>query len=706
MSYHIEKSTGDLVIDGFEKGISPSPHEGLANLQNVNISTEMGEVMCSFSRVQQSIIPFSGTNAFFLGSNTLTYAGATTLLVGMAVTVSAGITGLTAGNYYILTVGGVAGNQNFTLTATYGGTVVTGMSGSTSQNVTFTSLNISQPVSSATEEYYDGTLQQYRYFILDVHSQVWVHDTGTTWSSIFWTAVDAGSSVVPTGAVATGLAVYQGYLHLFGPTAILVKETCLLGAPWIQTNLFINSTNITEPHFAIVTKNIDSLTFTDSNYVPNIQANASPTAIIPSVFSYGMASISTYIVTVNPIFSGNFPLQEQKITFTSSGTLPANISTSKVYYVCLNSATNATYLPHLSQFSVSLTVGGAALDLSGGSGNLYFNSYNPSFTTNAVASDTNNVSTLVFNAQTGALPPGQITQSLVEIGSTIIVGCQSNILYPLNEQDFTYTNIINLPENNAIRMIAVNNMAYIFAGNKGNIYITNGSTATGVISVPDYCAGIAGTASTYIEPYFSWGGSEYIRGRIYFSIQDQTASKAGNCGGIWSFVPTHNLYIGQDIGLSLRMENTNSYGTLNGMTNVLVPNQNQAAIGVQYFGAWTSDANTPIYGIDGSGTFPNISAIIETDVIPTGTMLEKDTFKQIEYKLSSPLLSGESVSMKWRQNATDAWSSFGTLNSDNALSGYYPVNFEKGQWLQIQVTLTPNGTSTFSGNRLSEIRLR
>jgi hypothetical protein len=43
LSYRYEKSTGDIVIEGWENGISPSPHKGLANLQNVNISTETGE---------------------------------------------------------------------------------------------------------------------------------------------------------------------------------------------------------------------------------------------------------------------------------------------------------------------------------------------------------------------------------------------------------------------------------------------------------------------------------------------------------------------------------------------------------------------------------------------------------------------------------------------------------------------------------------
>lgn len=264
-------------------------------------------------------------------------------------------------------------------------------------------------------------------------------------------------------------------------------------------------------------------------------------------------------------------------------------------------------------------------------------------------------------------------------------------------------------------MIAVNNMAYVFAGNKGNIYICNGVTASPVITVPDYCAGIAGTPKSYIEPYFTWGGCEYIRGRMYFSIQDQTAAKTtGNCGGIWSFVPSQNAFPVQDVGIALRLENTNSYGTLNGMATVIMQNQVQAAIGVQYFSAWQSTYTGTSYGIDTSGTYPTVTAIIETDAIPSGTFLNKRSFAQQEYKLASPLLSGESVQLYYRQNLTDSWHTCGTVNEEttnsdtptNRLSGYFTAAFQNTQWLQLQAQLIPNGTSTFSGNRLTELRLR
>jgi hypothetical protein len=231
------------------------------------------------------------------------------------------------------------------------------------------------------------------------------------------------------------------------------------------------------------------------------------------------------------------------------------------------------------------------------------------------------------------------------------------------------------------------------------------------------------------------------------------------------------------------MENTNSYGTLNGLANVIIPNQNQAAIGTQYFTGWTANpggllgyasSSTLVYtgtvvlaignkitigtgivglsagnyfivgltvvgqtqtiaistpsggsfisgwssgstnffilgvsGIDTSGTYPTATGIIETDIAATGTMLNKRTFAQQEYKLASPLLSGESVQFYYRLNLTDAWTSCGTVVAEpNSLSGYFTSVFQNTQWLQLQAQLIPNSTSTFSGNRITDFRVR
>ncbi len=160
--------------------------------------------------------------------------------------------------------------------------------------------------------------------------------------------------------------------------------------------------------------------------------------------------------------------------------------------------------------------------------------------------------------------------------------------------------------------------------------------------------------------------------------------------------------------MALRLENQNSYATYNGAATVILPNQVQTGISPQYWSAWYSSISAPLYGIDYTGTIPTAISSIETDGIPTGTALAKKTFKQIEYKLAAPLVAGDSLAFSYRQNLTDSFTSCGTVivESTTGLSGYVPVNFEKGQWLQLKVTYTPLASASSSFIRLRQVIVR
>jgi hypothetical protein len=253
-------------------------------------------------------------------------------------------------------------------------------------------------------------------------------------------------------------------------------------------------------------------------------------------------------------------------------------------------------------------------------------------------------------------------------------------------------------------------MAYVFAGNKGNVYITNNAVASLALKVPDYCAGVPGTPLTYIEPQFTWGDADYVRGRVYFSILDQTATKAGNCGGIWSFVPTQNIDPSQEIGMALRLENRQSYGDYDGYATIILPNQEQTVTSPQYWAAWQDSYSTGTsnFGIDGTGTTPVTQYVVETDLLPSGTMLEKGTFQQLEYKLTTALASGDSVQLYYRTNSTDAWTSCGTVQEETSekISGYFNQVFQKTQYLQFRIVVTTGGTTASSFVRFKQLMLR
>ena len=706
MSYKIEKNGDvyDIVINGWEKGISASPHKGIANMQAVNTSTENGEVMCSYNRTKQSQTPITSGTLTQTSTNTVSVSGGT-LLAGSWITVtSAGIAGLSNGSHYYYLGSGK-------LSATFAQDASTVITGLGSGSCTFTTYkDMGNPVQSATEIYTDTNgVAQYRYYVLDANGYIWVHDSATL-SGVdtpLWFLPDTASGISNT--LSSGLAVYNGWLTFTSDNFVYWKPTTNLGATFVANS---SIGLITKKFHATLWGHQGSIYWTDGNFIAKLFANSSLITGAANIQSNGIYTASSTTGTVSTLISGSYPtLVNNAATtripaiFYTAGTKPTALTAdvlsplgglvyTKIYYI--------KWLGSSTTFEVyAAASGGSALDIQTGAvGTQYFNTFCP------ITSEGANAFT--FTGQKLNLPTFETAQCMVELGNNVLVGGSSGTLYPWNQVSPLPQDEIQLPESNIVNMINVSNIAYIFGGSKGNIYVSNGSGVSLAIKVPDYCAGIAGTPASYIEPYFTWGGASFFRGRVYFSILDQTASKTGNCGGIWSFIPTQNASPSQDEGMCLRVENQNSYGTYNGVATVILPNRTQTANGPQYWSAWYSDVTSPTYGIDYSDTITTPSAVIESDLIPTATLLNKQTFSQIEYKLSSPLASGETVTMSYRLNGTDSYTSLGTVVTESAtsLSGYFPANFEKSQWLQIKTTLNPLASSSSSFCRLKEVRVR
>lgn len=729
MAYSYDKNTSEIIISGWEQGMAISPHKGIANIQCANISTEAGEAMCNYRRIQNSeTFSTTGTLTSAGAGTTLTYAYtvhtavAPFLFAGTWITVTGStISGLSNGTYFIL-----ASRQDsavLTLSTTYNGSTVSYSGAGTATfafltNTANTGGQMTQPVQSATEQYLDqNKVTQYRYYVLDTEGHIWVNDTGVTvpgspgynWSLIdITTARKAayGATVSnPTGN-ATGMAVYNGWIFVFLGDTILAKETSSLGvaittgsAGWdiiassisgagYQTQSLNSPIGSQNPHFAYSSKS-GALYWTDSSFVGSIFA----TAGVPNLFSYASYTFSATVLSVF-LIGGVQPYVNMPIVLTSSSgdsNIPTGVSARTVYYVktVTASAGGAT------QITIAATMGGSAISLSGGGGTQYFNTFDPRV-----------ASTYIYSPQALTIPQQQdIAQCLTEIGSQILIGCNTNALYFWDGVAITPNGFLFLPENNTVNMITANNMAYLFSGSRGNIYITNGNTASAVATVPDYVTGL-------IDPYFSWGGAMYARGRIWFSIQDQNANHTGTCGGIWSFVPTQNLFIGQDSGLSLRIEHQSSYGNYNGMTNVLINIMNQNANGIQYFSAWTSSSTSPTYGIDASDTVPYTGGqtIIETDLVPIGNYLEKGNFTSIITKYAAQLVSGESVQLKYRNDLKAAWTAFtdvynGTDSTVGSLGLRFSSPFANQTQVQFQLILTSTSSNP-SFTRFKELRIK
>ncbi len=583
----------------------------------------------------------------------------------------------------------------------------------TSGTATFSTVAVvGSPIAKATEKYETDDGTEYRYYILDANSYVWVFDTQVYDSSL------AGSGVGITWMLPdptdytfnfTGMNVINGWLFCLSVEQIYSKPTVNLGTFFINIdggyllNPFENHNN-----YAYVGHQ-GKMFYCDGNYIGEIFPTTSLITGIANIQSFSSYTASSTTGTLTSLLSGSIPydptgssLRIPAVFFTNQlGTQPTNLTVGTVYYI--------EYSPALGTFEVySASTSGSPINIAtGATGTQYFNTFYP---LGIGAGATSSTPTLQFTQQRLNLPTFENATCMVELGNIVLIGGITNTVYPWNQVDATPSSPIALPEGNVKNIINVNTTGYIFAGNRGNVYVTNGSVASLGFKVPDYCAGVPGSQLTYIEPIFHWGDADYIRGRVYFSILDQTATKAGNCGGVWSFVPSENIDPAQAVGIALRLENQNSYGDYDGLATVILPAQEQDVTSPQYWTGWQDSYSvaTSAFGIDFTNTVPVTTYIVETDLMPTGTLLSKNTFSQIEYKLTTPFESGDSIQLYWRLNSTDAWTSAGTvrIETTDPISGYFPANFQKTQFVQIRAVATTGGTTSSSFNRLKDIRLR
>lgn len=608
MAYHIEKN-GDIVINGWEKGVASSPHEGIGNLKNINISTIPGEAMVNFARTlssQGAIL--SGTISNDTGAtNELHYAGTTPLIPGTWVQVLGGstITNFTnstgsggSQNFFVKDlVSGTTTNGEFSFALTYGGTAINNFG--TSGTATFnTYQNVNRIINSAIE--YVNSTGAVRYYVVDAIGLVWVYPYNYSFSSSSWGLIDPPNASQRANSGIFLMRGSVGYLFRASDgsggggsiTSLEWKSTSSLGSTWTTFGTSGNL-NTGVPHRSII----------------GVQDN--------TAWICNGSDVAELAIVANKVFD---PTDNTTYTYDSTAI------------------------------------------------QLWFY---------------------------------ETTQCIAELGSLLVIGGYTNNLYLFDRASTNATGaytVIPLVEGNVQNAVTAGNVVYLFVGSKGHIYVTSGAIVSPVLNIPDY-------VTAEIEPYYIWGGATFLRGRIFFSFKDSNSM----AGGIWSFTPIQGAFIEQDIGTTLRLENISTYNTYAGYTTVLIPiagTTGQNAQGPQYFSAW--DNGSSVYGIDASALTPYVNgeAVIETDIIPIGTFLEKKTLANIEYKLATPLVAGESITIKYRQDLTSAFANLPAFNTEtSSVSAYAQVNFEKIQWIQLQASLTSTASNP-SYVRLSELRLR
>lgn len=324
--------------------------------------------------------------------------------------------------------------------------------------------------------------------------------------------------------------------------------------------------------------------------------------------------------------------------------------------------------------------------------------------------DPTSAGTYIFNATALRLPSLEVAQCLGELGRTLLVGGSRNYVYPWDRISSTFSYPIMLPEQTTTRIVTANNVAYLFAGNRGRIYQTNGSSATVWANIPDALTGTN-------KPYFYWQDAMWHRNKIFFSFattKNMTpATPLTLLGGVWS-IDTETK--------ALVCENQLSHGTYAGWATVLlseyIPSRwgratLEGVVGEGYLIGWFDGTN---YGADGfyapsdgsSYPYTAYEAYVDTEMTPVGQLLTPRTFENIEFKLGAPLVAGEKVKIQYRTDLSQAFADLSPTaecSTAGSISDVFTVSFENSQWLQFRILLSSTNT-TPSFVRLRELRLR
>jgi hypothetical protein len=321
--------------------------------------------------------------------------------------------------------------------------------------------------------------------------------------------------------------------------------------------------------------------------------------------------------------------------------------------------------------------------------------------------DPTNSSTYTYTTAACTLPQNDVATCLANLGGDIplLIGAVSNNIYTWDRVILVPNSAIICADAYAWKMVATNSNVYIFSGNRGRIYITNGQQLQLYKKIPDALSGDP-------EPYYQWQDALYSRNKLYFTLTatNNAGTALTTMGGIWALgIDNGQTQIQLPTAGSLFNINQFSYGTYGGSCPCLFQVPFSAFLGMNPpgFGVGGIWVNSGAVGLDfpSSSPYTNYQTSIETDIIPVGTYFDPQTDQQIEYKLSKPLVAGESLKVYWRGNLTDAYTLVWTSTTTGQVSDYSQATFQKQQWVQFKITMSSTASSP-SYTRFRELRIR
>lgn len=547
-------------------------------------------------------------------------------------------------------------------------------------------------------------------------------------------AINSVAFAAVSGANTVSLVSVAGLYN----SAAIVLNTSSASGPSTGVVYYVQDLNVTSNDFKISTDiagtHIVTISGSGTGTLSTYQFGAtfSPVAYLPDTTGGISGSNAVYLTDENAhvwmILAGSIgSIPANTLIFlgniggvaASGTTIPTGLAIWQGYLFLLGTTTSGTDIVKLSTLLTTASAStwtynwntlrtvsnNGAIDtlISLSSGNLYWTSTGgvDSLTLTPGGSfDPSNTATYTINESVVTIEGTDQATCLAQLGGLILIGGQETFLYTWNELDPSFSGLINVPDAYTAKIVATNQNAYVFAGIRGKIYITNGSGMDLFKKIPDYVTGT-------LNPLFEWQDASFGRNQLYFSFDATSAAGTvlNTTSGAWVIDLDTN---------SLRMLNKTSASAYTGTVRMVTqrppqesgfPNLNVTGNNL-IIGWYTSSTSTIDYST--ADPYQNGESYVETDVIPVGTHIDPFTPSQIEWKTAAPLVAGESISIYARGSiGATAYTLIGTSNTVGLTSDVFKANFQKVEWVQFKIVLTSvPASSNPSYVRLTQIRIR
>jgi len=124
--------------------------------------------------------------------------------------------------------------------------------------------------------------------------------------------------------------------------------------------------------------------------------------------------------------------------------------------------------------------------------------------------------TYTFSNQALTLPQNEMAYCITELQSNILVGgLNFNKIYPWDRVSSSFTIPLNVPEKGVYQIVNTGNKVIILAGQKGNIYQTQGTYVTLYKEIPTY---LINNGNSLLSNPITWGGLATRTGAVVFGI--------------------------------------------------------------------------------------------------------------------------------------------------------------------------------------------